>query len=414
MSVTTIFPSIFGATQTVSASAMAANPFINFAKIFSLPNGVVSGAKYANSLWVYPLLLNANGAPAYTAANPGALPDTSACTGGTGSVAAAGGPNQIVCGSYVMIASTMYASKGLGYTTLIQGVSTTSNNGVVANPATPVGVTATTPLGIAFRSIAGGNYLYSGTPGVYGYSITNPGTNPPTYARAPGSNCIYPYSTLVYNTAAQTWATTASPQNGEPGYTQMVPWSPLITHWFYSSYLGNSSPPSQSEITLQGLGPIALPSVPNDAAQSNGNIYTNYSSTFPTYNGAPAVPVPSTCPATTTTAGVTVSNSKAVQMTYPTVGNTNCSLYIAASTSSTYVPPSASYNGKCFSPTATPGQQYAAISCQSFGSGYYTFYWNDMGGASVDGRASDDNKNYGDGVVTLACNGSGLHVTLIN
>jgi hypothetical protein len=395
-----IFPSILGNTLTISASGMAANPFINFARIFSMPNGVKSTAKYANSIWVYPLLLNANGAPAFSASNPGALPDTSSCIGGTGSVSAAGGPDQVACGSYVMLASTMYGASGSNHSVTIEGVTTTYNNGVVLNPVTPVGITATTPLGIAFRSIAGGNYVqYPTSPGVYGYAVTNLGTNPPTYVTAQ-SGCIFSYNNLVYKTAAQTWQTTASPHNGEPGFTQNLPWSPLVTHWFYSSYLPDNDPPSQTEITLQAAGPLSLPSVPSDAAQLGGNI-----GGASTYNATQSSRVPTTCPASTTTNGTTYSNNTSIQMAYPVTGSNNCSLYIGASSSSSYVAPT---SGSCYTPGNTPGQQYAAISCQSYGSNYYTFYWNDMGGAS------SDDYNYADGIIQLGCNGSGEHVTLIN
>jgi hypothetical protein len=92
-------------------------------------------------------------------------------------------------------------------------------------------------------------------------------------------------------------------------------------------------------------------------------------------------------------------------MAYPVTGSNNCSLYIGASSSSSYVAPT---SGSCYTPGNTPGQQYAAISCQSYGSNYYTFYWNDMGGAS------SDDYNYADGIIQLGCNGSGEHVTLIN
>jgi hypothetical protein len=377
-----VLPALFGASRTVSVTAMAANPFVNFAKVFSLPGGVVSGAKYANSIWAYPLKLNASGGIDY-ATNAGALPDASACTGG---------PDQVVCGSYVMLASTMYAGKGMGYTP--PGQSVTYDNGVVRNPVSPTLITATTPLGIAFRSIAGGNYVQYTPPGVYGYSVTNFGSNPPKYKYAP-NGCIYPYSSLVYNTVAQVWTTQAG-GNALPStpYTPQLPWA-SVTHWFYSSYLTQNLPPSQGEIAAQTLNAEDIPSVLFDAAQAGGNVGGT-----PTWNASPHPAVATTC------GGTSALNDLRETTTYLAAGDDNCSLYIGYSSTAGYTPPNASYTGSCFDPAGTPGQQYAALSCQSFGSGYYTYYWNDMGGAS------SDNKNYVDGVVQISC-AAAAHVLLI-
>jgi hypothetical protein len=380
--VSAVLPSLFGSSQTVSVTAMAANPFVNFAKIFSLPGGVVSGATYANSIWAYPLKLNASGGIDYST-NAGALPDQSACTGG---------PDQVVCGSYVMLASTMYAGKGIGYTP--PGQSVTYDDGVVRNPVSPTLITATTPLGIAFRSIAGGNYVQYTPPGVYGYTVTRSGSgSAPHYKYAP-DGCIYPNSSLVYNTPTQVWTTHAG-GNSLPSapYAPQVPW-PTVTHWFYSSYLTQNLPPSEGEILAQTPNGEDIPAVLLDAAQAGG-----YQS-GPTWNAAPTPAVATTC------RGTSAVNDLRETTTYRTTGDDNCSLYIGYSATAGYTPPSAAYAGSCFDPASTPGEQYAALSCQSFGSGYYTYYWNDMGGEAP------DNDNYGDGVVQISC-AAAAHVLLI-
>ena len=385
--ITPMLPFLFGASITVSAQGMAANPFLSFAKVFSLPNHINTGAKYANSVWAYPLALNATGGIDYSA-NAGALPDTSACTGG---------PDQIACGNYVMLASTMYSTSGTGYTP--PGQSVIYDDGVVRNPVSPTQITATTPLGIAFRSIAGGNYVqYPIWPGVYGYEVYQ-WSSPAHYVYAP-NGCIYPYHSLVYNTVGQVWTTNAA---ATPPYSPVLPWT-LVTHWFYSSYLSQNLPPSQGEINAQTPNNEDIPSVTTDPTQTNANIYDGFT-LHPTYNASPTPAVATSCPSTTTHAGVTTKNDTFQTTSFPTSGSTNCSLYIGVSASST--PAAPSNTGNCFDPANTPGQQYAAMSCQQYGDKYYTYYWNDMGGAYT------DNKNYGDGTVTINCGGLS-HIILIN
>lgn len=387
--ITPMLPFLFGASITVSTQGMAANPFVNFADVFHLPDGIDTNAKYANSVWAYPLSLNADGGIDYSA-NAGALPDTSACTGG---------PDQIACGNYVMLASTMYAKLGTGYTP--PGQSVIYDNGVVRNPVSPTQITATTRLGIAFRSIAGGNYVQHTPPGVYGYEVVTSPTwyNPSHYVYAP-NGCIYPYSNLAYTTVGQVWTTGGA----TPPYTPVLPWT-LVTHWFYSSYLSQNLPPSQGEILAQTFNNEDIPSVTNDPAQTGANIGGG---SYPTYNANPSPAVATSCPATTTHAGVTTSNNLFKTTTFPTSSTTtttNCSLYVGVSSSSTYTAPN--YSGSCFDPANTPGQQYTSMSCQQYGSDYYTYYWNDMGGYSF------DNKNYADGSVSINCSGLS-HVILIN
>ena len=114
-----ILPFLFGSLSTVSVTGMAANPFISFAKIFTFPNGMGGSAKYANSIWAYALSMNAAGGVDYSS-NSGALPDNSACTDD---------PDEVACGAYVMLGSTMYDLKGTGYTTTVNGVTTTYDAG---------------------------------------------------------------------------------------------------------------------------------------------------------------------------------------------------------------------------------------------------------------------------------------------
>ena len=388
-----IIPSLFGSVATVSVSGVAANPFISFAKVFTFPNGMGGSAKYANSIWAYALALNAQGGVDYSS-NAGGLPDSSSCTDD---------PDEVTCGAYVMLGSTMYDLKGMGYTATVNGVSTTYDNGIVRNPASPTQITATTPIGIAFKSIAGGNYVQYSPPGVYGYNVLplTLGLNPAVYQYA-ASGCIYPYSHLAYNTVTQVWTSQTAVVNGvsTTSYTHVLPWS-TVTHWFYSSYLTNTLPPSQGEIVAQASTPEIIPSVGLDTAQAGGNI-----GGASTYNANPIPAVATNCPKTTNLAGLQISNSLSQTTTYLTTGNDNCSLYVTQSSTAGAVTPNPAYVGSCFDPSNTPGRSFAALSCQAYGSYIYTFFWNDMGGAI------NDDENYGNGIVQISC-ASAAHVVLI-
>lgn len=434
--VNNMLPFLFGAGETISATATGANPFLNFAVIFK-NTSIASGAKYANSVWVYPLLLNsATGQPDY-ATNFAALPDATTCYNG---------PDNTACGAgdattgitttvnYVMIANTEYANNAIGASSVFtapNGVQYLA--GVVQNVQTPPGITATTPLGVAFESIAGGNhYVNSATPvtspGVYGYSVQAPGGTP-TYSPVARNGCIFPYNNLVYHTVGQVYQTVQSsgPGGNATSYTPLLPW-PLVTHWFYSSYLSNpfALPPSTEEAFTQSPNNEVIPSVENDRVVINGhdtgandgNILGG--STF-NYNTV----TPTICPPTTVSGGQIFANVTYQTSTYPNSGNDNCSLFIAKS-ATPGLPATPQFDGACFNPASTPGAQYAAASCESYGSNYFTFFWNDMGGAVYDGYNYEPDSNAyvtqdgyyvgpqasGDGTVQLNCSGAS-HVVLV-
>ena len=304
-----------------------------------------------------------------------------------------------------MLGNGIYAAMGTGYTP--PGQTVIYDSGVIRNPASPTQITATTPLGIAFKSIGGGNYVQYSPPGVYGYEPLTPGsfTSPASYLRAANTGCIYPYSNLVYNTVTQTWTTKTTTTGGvtTASYQPQLPWT-TVTHWFYSSYLTTNNPPSKGEIIGQIANNQDIPSVPLDPAQAGGNIGGQS-----TYNANPSPAVPTTlaaCPSSSTVHGASVPNDLHTTSTYPTTGLDNCSLYVVASATAGQTAVNPSFTGSCFDPANTPGQTYAAQSCQAYGSQYYTFFWNDMGGAST------DDKNYANGIVQLSC-ASASHVVLI-
>ena len=173
----------------------------------------------------------------------------------------------------------------------------------------------------------------------------------------------------------------------------------LPTHWFYSSFLANNSPPDQNQIILQQ------------------NSQTNPSTNQPyNYRMVPAVPKNSasfsgstTAPASPCTPSQSGDYKYITPTSYPTTGNTNCNLYIVKDPTS--LTPNASYknagqSGGCFTPSATPGYQYAALSCQNYVGHTYAFFWNDMGG-------NVDDTDYANGSLEIACSASS-YVTLIN
>jgi hypothetical protein len=472
----TSLPALFGASKTVTVTASAANPFINFAKVFA-GTSIASGAKYANSVWVYPLLLNPAGHADFST-NPGALPDNTTCLAGNGPDATTCGSGSPQVGSaysgfisattlssnYVMLANTEYTNSQIGsgpFTSPISGI--TYVGGAVQNPPTPPGVTATTPLGVAFQTIAGGNLFYNSSteltnPGVYGYDVVSPGGNPQYITAQNG--CAFPYDNLAYQTVTQDWQTSA-----QGVISPLLPWG-QVTHIFYSSYLANPTPqtPSYLEINGQtGYYPVAsqsannevLSSIPQDKGQSGANIsgnstYDNYTASINSvqttgvaYQQDPpaattTTPVQMTvsqCPSTTLVGANTYTNSISQSSLYPTNSTNNCSVFIVQSSTAgtpTNVP---QYDGACFTPGGTPGQQYAANSCQEDGPYYYTFFWNDMGGAQYDNLNYEaDTSSYtstyttsdgithnifenptgsGDGTVQLHCSSSS-HLVLIN
>jgi Flp pilus assembly protein TadG len=402
---TTMIPAYFGGTITISATGIAANPFVNIGNAFTTQlNG---SARYNDSLWVYPLLLNANGDPDYTT-NRGAIPGlisgvypADASASGCASLTSCGNagtpagvnclssgtacgttppsgctdsPLQFVCGQFTMLASTFYNNGncadcyplGAGHYPEIK-------SGVIQNPQAPPGViTATTPLGIAYESHSGGDV---------GYSFSGSAAN----------GCNYPGATL-YNTVSQAYSTADNTFNGSAtAGNQGMDW-PKVTRWFYSSYLANGWPPSTGEIESESYGTLTsptgihynvrIPSLGSDS--SNTWSPTLAACALPAANGA--------------------SYDLFMTTTFPTSGADNGALFIIQQPSgAAYIlPADTGYAGVYYTPQATPGAQYAALSCQAFGQYTYTFYWNDMGGNA----AYPEDIDYGNGTIRVTCTSS--------
>lgn len=376
--VSTIFPFLLGGLAKVSVTASAINPFINLAK--ALSPGIAGGAHAADSLWVYPLLLDANGAPDFTT-NKGALPDTSACTGD---------PTQSSCGSYIMLASTRYVT-GCPASSPCNVNGTIFINGVVQNPTVSNAViTATTPLGVAMQSAAGADAPFN----------FNTTANP----QPADSGCSWA-GTLAYNTVAAAFDANGYPLEVDSNGNWTLP-----THWLYSSFLANNLPPDYNEIVLQ--------------TNNQYNFATGYSyatqiiPAVPT-NGALYNPNATKAAVACANAYSTYSPMNAEHMltTYPTTGATNCALYIVRDATSLQPNPSyenntAGTSPTCFTPSNTPGYQYAALSCQNYAGHTYTFFWNNMSGTNNTKPPTDDT-DYGNGTLQIACSGPS-YVQLIN
>ena len=376
--VPTTFRFLLGGSINVAVTATAINPFINLAD--ALSPSFSSAAANANSIWVYPLLLDANGAPNF-AANPGALPDASSCTGN---------PTQTSCGSYTMLASSAYYSNCPASNPCnVNG--TIFINGIVQNPAVSNAViTATTPLGVAMQSAADAVPYVPNT--YYGYYTTTHPTVRPTADFL----CGYP-QLAAYNTFPQEYDANGYPlEVDQNGY-----WN-LSTHWLYSSFLANGYPPDQNEILTQ--------------QNNNINPATGYAYM---YQVVPAVPMNAQGFNPTATAATPVAcpspnsvnnpaNAGLVATTFPTSGATNCALYIVKDPP---LPASANPNYRnnnvCFSPSGTPGYQYSALSCQNYAGHKYAFFWNDMSGLPP------DDTDYNNGTLVISCSGA-AYVLLIN
>lgn len=385
---TTVFAGLLGASTTLSVTAMAVNPFVDLARALT---PILEGtARYANSVWIYPLLLDANGQPDFIT-NTGALPDTSACTGD---------PTQTSCKEYSMVASTKYAMcKDANPCTTAgpcpnppdqihcpaNSTIFAGSGGVVQNiVASSAVITATTPLGVAFQGAAGG---YQSTPpdapngvpyNVYGYNTKG--------TPQPNNGCTWP-ATIAYNTVAQTYDASNNPLLVDAnGY-----WT-LPTHWFYSSYLAKNLPPSQKILDVQNNTAInqqVIPSIPQVAKGVN---------------------TPSSC-----TDPFAWNNIEKFATAYVATGKTNCSLYIVKNPTVLTPDPSYHNNNTCFEPTNTTGKQYAALSCQNYGKSVYAFFWNDMGGSAAkkSGPANGDDTDYGNGTLIINC-AAVSNVILIN
>jgi hypothetical protein len=296
--------------------------------------------------------------------------------------------------------------------------------GVVQNPTAPTSVvTATTPIGIAYESIAGGAQPKNFPSG--------PTWNEGTPSNPANSSCKYYPGYEVYNSVQQVFTNTDySTTNTQPAgnylttvpsnptypyATPLLPW-PLVTRWFYSSYLANSYPPSQGEIY----------------SQTNNNSYTNsktgkitqsYNLDIPSLGNIVAnvfTPSETICaPNLRTTPPyqtMPTDGDFLIKTTLPSSGNTNASLFIlkqqsgaayltpaaaAASLGVTVLATPSASSINTFTPAGTPGYQYSDLSCQAYGNNIFTFYWNDMGGSGY-----NDDIDYGNGSVQISCKNS--------
>lgn len=362
----TTLASLVGASHTLSVTATAVNPFVNLGT--ALTASMSGGAYNANSIWVYPLVLNADGQPDLSA-NGGALPDTSACTGN---------PDQGWCGSYSMLASTRYAQNctNVKPCTVSDGTQF-GDNGVVLNVhASSAVVTATTPLGVAFQSAIGAGLTVQKN--VWG-------TQDSQYS----TGCTYP-NKVLFNAVTQIYDSLSQPiyvntHKDSQGNTikdsnnKAVQYWDLPTTWFYSSYLLNNMSPTQPVIDAQSSAQAVKP-------------FTKIAGVISQLDPCPDGKGKNVPPDYRTT-------------TYPATGNTNCALIIVKDATST-TPPS-SLTNTCYTPSATVGREYAALSCQNYGVSRYTFFWNDMGGGcdtkNDPNCVNGDDKNYANGTLVLNC-----------
>ena len=407
--------SLLGNTM-VSVTSTAVNPFIDLSK--ALQVNFLANAENANSIWVYPVLLNDDGNPDFVS-NSGALPDRSTCTGN---------PVQFNCGVYTMLASNHFGS----CTDLLPctyGSTQVGGSGRIKNPvASTAVITATTPLGFAMASVAAGNNssptgFYSQEDSGIRARIIPPSMVGKTYTKAgvttqkvvdAVTGCVYPFS-AVYNTYVQMYKIDAF-TNEQP----LMPWS-LATHWFYSSYLRNNKTPMQLEIDFQNAS--------GSYVESGNTHYSNQQRITPTEdNGAAAERlaegVSSTCNPTSVSGGI-ATYKDSYYIYKPTTyeqPRSNCALYIGQDTStnnpnSSYVDTRPNQRGTlpyyktCFSPdstatNATPGNAYSIVQCQQFKGHKFTYFWNDASGKS-------DDTDYGNGNLTVSC-GAQSNVVLVD
>lgn len=372
----TMFGGLLGASNTLAVTGMAVNPFIDLGN--ALTPHFNQDAGNANSLWVYPLLLNDNGDPDFST-NDGALPDYSTCTGN---------PDQTTCGTYTMLASGKY----YGCTTLNQatpkctvdntvfgGTGTTifGSGGIVQNPqASTAVITATTPLGVAFQSVAGGKTnVSSDAAGSYAKNADP----------QPNNDCKWP-ARSAYNTVGQVYNKDGKPLIVDSAGNWVYP-----THWLYSSYLAKNESPSQRLIDMQ--------------LNTDINPDTSLAYQYQLILSVPAVvngvDTPDKCKQQQNINQYKFGNMEKPITTYPTTGNSNCALYIVKNPPQPdALTPDPTYQGshKCFAPTATPGKEYTALSCQKFGGNSFAFFWNDMSGGF-----DNDDTDYNDGTLLVKC-----------
>jgi hypothetical protein len=338
-------PALFGASRKVTVTGVAFNPFIDIGRTFATT--LKGSAVNTDTIWLYPVLLTASGQPDFST-NAGAVPQMPNAGAFTADATPSGctdDPAQTSCGNFTMLADTFFDQPtalcpsggvpgvpcypyGLNQAEFIQGV--------VQNPTAPTSVvTATTPIGIAYESIAGGAQPKNFPSG--------PTWNEGTPSNPANSSCKYYPGYEVYNSVQQVFTNTDySTTNTQPAgnylttvpsnptypyATPLLPW-PLVTRWFYSSYLANSYPPSQGEIY----------------SQTNNNSYTNsktgkitqsYNLDIPSLGNIVAnvfTPSETICaPNLRTTPPyqtMPTDGDFLIKTTLPSSGNTNASLFI--------------------------------------------------------------------------------------
>ena len=397
---TSFSASLVGSTTT-SVTATAMNPFIDLSTALSVKS--LADAANANSIWVYPVLLDDDGRPDFSS-NQGALPDRSACTSD---------PEQFNCGVYTMLASNHFAKMGCtDVNPCVRGTSKVGSNGKVLNAiASKAVITATTPLGFAFASAANAEFTW------YDTRLTSAAT-PAGNKIDPTNGCAYPFR-AVYQTITQM-------RDGANFPT--VDWT-LATHWFFSSYLKNGQSPMQPELAMQSLTGfrndndelIKHPANTQKIAPSEDAGGDDHISVAQLRKNEG---VTLTCPPKRIVNGLKIyPDSYYIYMVtkYPT-NQSNCALYIKQfkNTKPADVDPrpnpytqnssGTEYTGGpypgCFTPSATPGAKFSIIQCQDFKGDSFAYYWNDAGGKI-------DDTDFFNGTAVVGCNGQ-TQVVLID
>lgn len=412
---TSLSASLLG-NSTVTITSTAINPFLDLSKALAVKS--LSAAANANSIWVYPVLLDDDGNPDFSTSY-GALPDRSSCSGD---------PYQINCGVYTMLATNFPANQGKTCTNIAPcsfGTGFVGDYEAIINPvASKAVITATTPLGFAFATAANASNTWYDrritTAATPGHNNGFGGTWPINFVD-PTTGCVYPFQ-AVYGTATQMYDASGHP---------LVPWS-LVTHWYFSSLMAHNLSPQQAYLdqqnsvatyTIRGVvhnvHDQAIPPVEDALASAERaieNISAKCLSTGVDASGFPAYP-----------------DSKYIYQRpifntasspYETI-KSNCALtivrnpdpknpaqypdgsYIDTRSQGQYYPPpfktcwnpaEPSLLNGAVNPAATPGRDYAIVQCGQFKGQSFTFLWNDASGKI-------DDTDYGNGTLVVNCTG---------
>ena len=434
---TSLSAQLMGPTS-VSVTSTAMNPFIDLSK--ALEKSFLSAAENANSVWVYPVLLDVDGNPDFST-NAGALPDRSTCTGD---------PLQFNCGVYTMLASNHFNSCS-DAAPCTYGSTRVGSSGVVLNPtASTAVITATTPLGFGFVSTANANNptpktwygpcsedgndaanfvpdrvitqatAAAGSTFTYQCDGHDGNSSTATFPRFsdPRTGCVYPFS-AVYNTITQMFR-----KDGSGTEQPLMPWS-VATHFFYSSYLNNNLSPMQPDLDFQQqTGSYSVAGRTHNNNQQKISPVEDDNAAYIRVNEKNK----NNCTPITTVNGI--STYPDAWYIYKTTSyetpRSNCALVIVKDPTSNA--PDGSYaesrpnarsttpNYKtCFSPVVTdsnptpgnkPGERYGIIQCQDFKGHTFAYLWNDASGKA-------DDTDYGNGGISVICK-SKSNVVLID